>query len=125
MKETLAKLAVVLISIFAPAKAMIISSLVLILADLITGVLAARKAGEPITSAGLRRTVSKLLIYETVIILGFLTEQYLTGPTMPVSHIIAGYIGLTELTSCIENLNILTGTNILKMLLDKINSKNS
>ena len=122
--QALKLLALSIIAVFAPAKAMIVTTIVLILADLITGVLAAQKSNEPITSAGLRRTVSKLLIYETAILLGFLTQTFLTGDSIPVSNIIAGFIGLTELTSVMENLNIIGGGSLLKALLQKLDSSN-
>lgn len=124
MMGALKILAISIIAVFAPAKAMILTSLALVLVDLVTGVLAARKQGQPITSAGLRRTISKLFIYEIAILLGFLTQHYLTGDIIPVSNIIAGFVGLTELTSCLENLNTIGGGQILKAVLNKIGSVN-
>lgn len=124
MKAAVIKLLMVTAAILAPAKAMLLTALCLILVDLVTGVLAARKQGIPITSAGLRRTITKLFVYELVLVLGFLCEQYLSGPAMPVAHIIAGYIGLTEMLSCLENINILSGNDLLKAILDKLNSSN-
>lgn len=109
------------LAIFAPAKAMILTSLILVLMDLISGLLAARKQGIPITSSGLKRTVVKLAIYEIAIILGFITQQYLIqSDAIPVANIIAGFVGITELTSCLENLNILGGNSILQMVIDKL-----
>lgn len=113
-----------ILAVFAPAQAMILTALALVVMDLITGVLAAKKQNIPITSAGLRRTISKLFIYEIAIMLGFLTQTYLTGDHVPVASIISGFIGLTELTSCLENLNTMSGNDLLKAILDKIGSKN-
>lgn len=124
MKSHLINALAILAGIFAPAKAMILTSTVLITVDLITGILAARKQSIPITSAGLRRTVTKLFVYEAAILLGFLTEQYLTGPGIPVSNIVASFIGLTELLSCMENLNIIGGNDLLKSIIDKLGSAN-
>lgn len=121
---TLKVLGLSLLAVFAPAKAMILTSLALVLMDLVTGIIAAKKAGEPVTSAGLRRSIGKLLIYEAAILLGFLTQQYMTGDTVPVSNIIAGLIGVAELTSCLENLNKISDGSILKAVLDKIGSPN-
>jgi len=117
-------LALSVIAVFAPAKAMIISSLALVLMDLVTGILAARKQNIPITSAGLRNTVSKLFIYEIAIMLGFLTQHYLMDDVIPCANIIAGMVGITELTSCLENLNTIGGNNILKAIIDKLGSQN-
>lgn len=122
--STLKLLALSTLAVFAPAKAMILTSFALVMIDLITGVLAARKQGIPITSAGLRRTISKIFIYEIAIVLGFLTQHYLTGEAVPVANIIAGFVGLTELTSCLENLNIISGNELLATILAKIGSAN-
>lgn len=113
-----------ILAVFAPAKEMIFTSLVLITVDLITGILAARKEGTPITSAGLRRTIVKLAVYEGAIILGYLTQRYLTTDAVPVANIIAGFVGITELTSCMENLNKISDGKILKVLLEKLGSIN-
>ena len=124
MKEFLIKIGIVIAAIFAPAKGMLLTSLLLIIIDLITGIMAARKSGEPITSSGIRRTVSKLLIYESAIVLAFLVQTYMTGDTVPVSNIVTGMIGLTELTSILENMNTIGGGAILKAIIDKIGSVN-
>lgn len=118
--QLLKYLALSIIAVFAPAKAMILTSLALVLVDLMTGIMAARAQKEPITSQGLRRTAAKLFVYEMAVMLGFLTQQYLTGPEVPVASIIAGLVGLTELTSCLENLNIIGGNDMLKAILDKL-----
>jgi phage-related holin len=124
MKSHLAHLGLAILAVFAPAQSMIISTLVLVVVDLITGLIAAHKQGIPITSSGLRRTIGKTLIYEVVILIAFLAQQYLTGPVIPVSSIAAGFIGLTELTSCVENLNVIGGGSLLKALLTKLDSAN-
>ena len=124
MKEWGLKVALSLLAVFAPAKGMIVTAFVLIVVDLITGVLAARKEKQPITSAGIGRTVVKALVYETAIILAFLTQTYLTGPEIPCANIVASLIGLTELKSILENLQILSGGQLLNMIIDKLGSKN-
>lgn len=124
MKQYIINLLLSVVAVFAPAKAMILSSGALIMFDLITGIMASRKQGIPITSSGLRRTVSKMLVYEISIILAFITQKYLTGDSVPVANIAAGFVGITELVSCMENLNVLSGNNLLKVLLDKLGSVN-
>jgi phage-related holin len=122
MAQHLKVLALAILAVFAPAQAMILSSVALVVMDLITGVAAARKRSETITSAGLSRTVAKLLVYETAILLAFLTQTYLTGATIPVANIVAGFVGITELLSCMENLNDISGNNLLKALLEKLSN---
>lgn len=124
MKSWSIKLVITLAAVFAPAAAMVGTSLTLVVFDLITGVWAAKKAGVPITSAGIRRTITKMFVYESAILLGFLTQQYLTGSTIPVANIISGLIGVTELISVIENLNVIGDNQLLKSVLEKLNSVN-
>lgn len=110
-----------ILAVFAPAQAMVLTSMSLVLVDLCTGLLAARHRKDKITSSGLRRTVIKLFIYEAAILLAFLTQTYLTGPGIPVSNIVAGFIGITELLSCMENMNEISGNKLLQTLIDKLN----
>lgn len=112
------------IAVFAPIQTVLLTAMVLLTADLITGVLAAYKRGEKISSAGFGRTIAKAFVFQAVIMLGFLTETYLTGASIPVCKIITSYIGLTELTSIVENMNSISGGSLLKALLAKLSSKN-
>ena len=60
MKDFITGLLVSTVAVFAPIKAVILVTGILIFADLFTGIMAARKKGEKITSAGLRRTTSPI-----------------------------------------------------------------
>lgn len=112
------------LAVLAPIKPMLIVVGILIFADLILGMIAARKRKEPITSAAMRRTVSKMLIYHTAIVTGFLCEKYLIGDIIPISKLVAGVIGLVEFKSILENSNEINGVPIFKMLIDKLGSEN-
>lgn len=124
MKTWLINMMMAMTAVFAPAKGMVLTALVLVIMDMITGMLASRKQKEPITSAGIGRSVVKTMVYEAAILLAFLTQQYLTGPEVPVSNIVAGLIGLTELKSVMENLNIVSGGSLLSSIIDKLGSRN-
>lgn len=113
-----------ILAVFAPIKGVIITAMVLILADLITGILAARKKGESITSAGLRRTVTKVAVYLAAICLGFLVEKYMLSDLLPVSKIVSALIGAVEAKSIFENLDVLNGSSIFKSLIEKLGSIN-
>lgn len=112
------------LAVLAPIKPVLIVTGILIFADLVSGVLAARKKGEKISSAGVRRTVSKVLIYNAAIILGFLIEKYMLDSYVPISKIVAGLIGTTEGLSIYENLNALQGQNMFKKVLSTLGSSN-
>jgi len=109
-----------IVTIFAPIQAALIVALCLVVADLITGVIAAKKQKEAITSSGIKRTVGKIVLYELAICLAFLCQQYLTGDLFPASKLVTALVGLTELTSILENLNAIHGAPVFKIILDKI-----
>lgn len=119
-KQSLINLLLAICAVFAPIRATIITVMVLTIIDLISGLMAAKHRKEAITSSGLKRTIVKIFIYEAAVLLGYLTEQYMTGDLIPVMKILAGYIGITELTSVLENLEEITGLSILKKLINKL-----
>lgn len=110
------------LAVLAPIQGAVIVCTLLVISDLVTGVLAAKKQGKPITSGGLRQSIMKLYVYETALILAFLTEAMLTGPAFPISKIVSAFIGITEMTSNLENLNILSGQNLLQTILARMNA---
>jgi hypothetical protein len=124
MVEYLKSLAIAILAVFAPIKAVIIVTGVLVIADLITGVIAAHKKGEQITSAGLRRTVTKTTVYLSAVCLGFLVEKYMIDSILPISKLVSGIIGVVELKSLMENLNTIHGSDLFKSIIDKLGSIN-
>ena len=84
----------------------------LVIVDLYTGVRAARKRQEKISSKGFFRTVEKFLIYgSTVIVLESITKVF--DIPLPLTYMGALAIVITELKSFSENMNYLTGVDIL------------
>ena len=122
--KLLGSLAIAALAVLTPIKAVLIVTFLLVLADLITGVWAAVKTKQSITSAGFRRTLVKMFIYEILVITGFLVETYLTGNSVPISKLITSFIGLTETLSIIENLNIISETNLFATILAKLGAFN-
>jgi hypothetical protein len=112
------------LAVLLPVQGIMGATLAVIIIDLVVGILSARKRGEQITSAGLRRTVSKLCIYEVGIIAGFLIQHYMVGDDVPCVKLITAAIGLVEGTSVLENLNELNGSPIFAKVLALIGSKN-
>lgn len=113
-----------IIAVFAPLTMVIVTTGVLVFADLITGILAARKRGEKINSGGLRRTVTKTVIYLSAVCIGFLVETYMIGDFISVSKIISGLIAAVETKSILENLDTLNGSPLFKALIQKLGSIN-
>ncbi len=126
MSPYLRSLLIAVLAVFAPIKPMLIATFVLATVDLITGILAARKQGETITSGGLKRTVGKIFLYEAAILMSYVAETYLLGGIMPVTKLVAGMIGATELKSILENLDIINGSSLFTTLVSKlVNSENN
>lgn len=121
MTQKLSALLVSIAMVFMPIKATLITVMVLTVADLISGIMASRKEGKKITSSGLKRTIIKTTVYELVVMLGFLTEQYMTGDSVPIVKVLAGFIGLTELKSVMENIERISGMPVVKLLINKLN----
>ncbi len=109
-----------LLALFAPAKSVLITVMVLSMVDLVTGLVASRKSGSPITSTGLKRTILKVVIYQVAVLSAFLVEQFLTGPDMPVMKWVSGLIGLVELKSVLENLDLIAGGSFFRSLTDRL-----
>lgn len=124
MRDTLIKILIAILAIFTPVKEVMISTLVLIAIDLISGIVAAKKRGESIKSSGFQRTLVKIVVYEIAIAIGFIAQHYLMGDVIPVCNIIGSYVGLTELTSIYENIDGIAGGQLLKTILSRLNSKN-
>lgn len=124
MKDWFNGLLVSSVAFLLPIKMVIITAGFLIFADLITGIFAARKRKEKISSAGLSRTVAKLAVYQTVIITGYMLQVNLLNNIVPVVNIVSGIIGMVEFKSIVENANTILGTDLFKELLSKLSSSN-
>lgn len=120
MIQSLKVLALTLVAVFAPTKQVLLSTLALILADLLFGLLAAKQQGQPITSSGLKRTVIKLFVYNSAILLSFLVGEYLVPMDLPIMKTVTGLIGVTELKSVLENLDIIHGGSFFKAIVTKL-----
>jgi Bacteriophage holin family len=124
MKEWLDKLALASLAALAPIKMVMITVGILIMADLVTGIWAALKRGEKVSSAAMRRTVSKMFIYQLAVICGFMLETYILDGIVPVAKIVAGVIGMVEFKSILENSNHIVGGDLFKIVIAKLGSDN-
>lgn len=105
-----AKLVSMFVLVLAPIHSVLVAVGSLILLDMVTGILAARKRGEPITSANLKKTITKAFLYQASVIVAFLMEQLLLDG-VPVVKVVAGIIALTEGKSFFENVHAISGVN--------------
>jgi uncharacterized membrane protein len=93
----------------------------LLTVDLWTGIKAAQKRGEKITSKGFRRTVTKIGIYALAIILTqYLKVTFIKDLDVNLARSVALFIVTIELKSIDENIEELTGVSIISKILSKI-----
>ena len=83
----------------------------LVVADTITGVIAAKKRGEKINSRGMSRLVSKIVVYMLSILCCHGVEGVLKIDGY-VTYVAVGAIASTELMSVLENTRKVSGANI-------------
>lgn len=94
-----------------PALAMAVA---LPLADLILACISSWKANKTGPhSYGIGRTIGKIALYLTTLLLAFATERWMTGP-IGIMSFITTVIGARELKSCLEHLDEIHGGSLLK-----------
>jgi phage-related holin len=102
----------------APIATVIFAVLFLIFVDLVTGILASIKEKATITSSAMSRTIAKVFVYCTTIIVTYVVHKYLlVGFDFPVESIVSGFIALTEMKSILENMNRISNHSFLKDLI--------
>ena len=82
----------------------------LVVLDTITGMTAARRRKEKISSKGFARLLSKIVVYMASIVACHGVEMVLNVPN--VTYLAVGAIAFTELMSVLENTRVVSGANI-------------
>lgn len=95
-----------------PVAHFLVIGVLLVVSDWFTGVWAAVKRKEKITSGGLRRTIEKAVMYTLAVVLVLIVETAFLG-THYIVALVAMYISLVELFSNLENISNITGSNII------------
>ena len=103
-------------SFFIPIKGFLLFTVFVVFADTITGILAARKRGERITSKGLYRTSQKVVVYFVGIMIFEGAKNTFSLP-LNITYMVAFTIATTELYSIAENIKSMTGVNIGTLIL--------
>jgi uncharacterized membrane protein len=106
----------VLFSFFLPIKDFLIFTIFVVFADTVTGIMAAKKRNEPITSKGLYRTSQKILTYFCGIMI-FHGASVTFGLPSQIVYSVSFLISFTELYSISENIKSITGVNIGTLVL--------
>ena len=110
---------------FTPIIPVILTVGLLIAVDTILGVWASIKKCDRITSNRASRVVSKMFIYQTVLITLFVVEQHIWGVWIAAVKIAAGAIAVVEVISILENSGVILGQPVFKFLINKLGSKSN
>lgn len=108
-------LAVAAFAWLAPAGPLLGLVGVLLMADTVTGILAARAKGEALTSRRLSRLVWKALAYQCAIISGLALEGIVPG-VLPLAKLCATAIAVVEAKSLAENVKAVTGVDLSSVI---------
>lgn len=106
-----------LFTLLAPLTGVIITVVLLIVVDFITGSYASYIKKKPIESKRIGHTVSKFFIYNLVIISAYFLEKEIVSE-IPFLKVIAGFIAIAEIKSILENYNDIYGVNPFKALIN-------
>jgi uncharacterized membrane protein len=106
----------VLFSFFFPIKHFLIFTIFVVFADTVTGIIAAKKRGEKITSKGLYRTSQKVVVYFCGIMIFHGASVTFDLPSQIV-YSVSFLIAFTELYSVSENIKSITGVNLATTIL--------
>lgn len=118
LTELVQKALILILAFLAPVANTILAVLFLIFVDLVTGLAASIKEKQTITSSGLSRTIGKIFIYSTTIVVAYVVNKYLLVDfDFPIESIVSGFIAITESKSILENLNRLSEKSLLADLI--------
>lgn len=106
------------ISYFTPAFPLMLAIGFFIVADFITGIMAAKKRGEEIRSKKMRPTVTKGIGYMIAILVAHVFQQNFL-PGLEVLKIVSGLIAFIEIKSLDENFRDITGKSLFKQFIKK------
>lgn len=106
-----------------PVSHFLMFTILLVLADLITGTRAARHRGEALHSKGFGRSVTKITMYCIAILLAHGMDKVFFAPkglSFDLVWLVAGLISLTEFKSNLENVATVTGVDVWKNIAEYI-----
>jgi uncharacterized membrane protein len=106
----------VIFSFFLPIQHFLIFTIFVVFSDTVTGIIAAKKRGEKITSKGLYRTSQKVVVYFCGIMI-FHGASVTFGLPSQIVFSVSFLIAFTELYSISENIKSITGVNLATTIL--------
>lgn len=104
-------------SFFAPLPLLVFWMFMFVIVDMITGMLAAKRRNELISSKKMKKTISKLICYMTVVLLARgINVHILPFVELYACYITTGIICFVELFSILENLYCITDNQVFRLL---------
>ena len=125
IKVILAIMLAYAVNFLAPITPFLVIVMILVAADLYTGIRAAKKLGEyepSKASNGMRNTVNKISQYFIAVLLsqGMVVAFDIPTSYLPLTYIVAMYISLVELKSNFENIAKVTGVDLWEVVSAKL-----
>ncbi len=113
------------VTVFLGMQAAIVALYVVLVFDMITGVLAAQKRGEKITSRRMRLGFWKFVLYPVIIGCALTLDTFLvTIVTMPLMfNVVIGLVGITEFKSLAENISVMLEYDLWEKIKTQFNKK--
>ena len=87
--------------------------------DTVTGMAAAFKLGEELTSKKFRAVFPKFIIYGCAVLVAHVLQRQFF-PDFPAMKIVAGFVAYSELMSIDENIQKITGVSVFKFFIKKL-----
>lgn len=111
-----------LVSFFTPLRPWLIAIGIFVVADMITGIFAAKNKGEKIQSNKMFKTIPKFSAYGLgIIVAHVLTLLFIKD--FPAVKLVAGLIAFIEIKSLDENIKAITGVSLFSDLIKMLNPK--
>jgi hypothetical protein len=111
-----------ILAVLLPSAEYVIIASFFVFCDTLTGVLAAKKRGEPFNSLRLFDTIPKFIAYGTAIFIAAVM-QWKFMPDFPCIKGITLFVVYIELKSIDENITTITGESMFKRIIHFINPK--
>lgn len=116
MRNIFTSFLVSLVAIFSPVVPILLTVGFLITLDFFVGIYRAYKLKEKITSRKMGNTISKMFLYQAMILSIFLLETYIVTDILPLTKIAAALIATVEIKSIDESIEKMTGVGIWKRM---------
>lgn len=118
--QHLSSIIIAILTVLSPMFGIMIVTGLLIAFDFISGIAAAHKRGEKITSRKMSNTISKIIFYNLALFTS-MGVQYLVSDLIPISKLIIGVIAMVEAKSIYENIGFVLGIDFWSAIKSYLN----